>query len=46
MAVDPTDPAASAEAAVLRRERSDRLRRAVRRLPVSQRQIVILALED
>jgi len=40
------DCSPGAEAGLLRRERSDRLRKAVRRLPVILRQIVILALED
>jgi RNA polymerase sigma-70 factor (ECF subfamily) len=40
------DPAPDAEAGLLLRERSERLRRAVQSLPVALRQVVILALED
>ena len=40
------DPGARPEDDVVRRRRRERLRVAVRQLPVAQRQVVVLALED
>ena len=42
---EPIDPAPGPEAGLAREEESERLARAIRQLPITYRQIVILALE-
>ena len=46
MELDPVDGSRSIEAALTNQQDSARLQEAVRRLPLIQRQVVVLALED